>query len=717
MRTLSRRSGLLSAVCLTALALAAPLFAQTGAAGGSLWLEERLPAEKTLAFLQVEPYEGVLSRFEGTDLGELWTEIAPFRKELEAGLTKPLEQILGDLEKKSGFKVQALLDALGGGMSVGALNLGEAGAEPRPAVVLAFSKSAAATVKKGVEKLKKEAGEDLPPVTVTEGDMTIVTIFAGPEVLLERGAPGALSDDPGFRALRKEAWGTETTGAYFLYGNTAAALALVPSDPETDNLKAALGIEGLEAFGVGLGFERGQMREAFSLRTQGERQGILQLLQNQKPLSISRLADRVPSDVMSVAFCSLDLHKLWQDALKIAEAINPGTKAEAYDALLEAEAELGFSVPEALQAFGGTWVIESRVPEGGLSVLPEMVISVSLRDAAKVQLLLKTLADLGGFEEKQITQGGVTVHYLLAPLGKLGDEPFRGMREEQAGMLLAISSVAKAWTIKNRRLYLASAPSAIFGRFQRLKKASLSESESFKRAMASVRGGERMFAYSRPDRAAGPVYHVLLTALRFFEPVLRSAGIPVDTALLPSPKQVAARMGTQSGSWRITGDAMTFSVRGGVPASSVGVVAGLGAAFYLGLGQGRGEPRGAPASAFETMRSLVSAQEMYRVKNGRYAASLDELIANDLIKPEAVFSMPFEFQFEKGDAKTFRIVAHPYQRDASAVVGTPDGVHRLSSEKRSRGEKGGPESKSSKDPDPRDKAPLPGSGKSRPDGK
>ena len=49
MRTLSRRPGLMSAVCLTALPLAAPLLAQPQVAGHSRWRWERMPAAKTRA--------------------------------------------------------------------------------------------------------------------------------------------------------------------------------------------------------------------------------------------------------------------------------------------------------------------------------------------------------------------------------------------------------------------------------------------------------------------------------------------------------------------------------------------------------------------------------------------------------------------------------------------------------------------------------------------
>src|SRR5690606_33326199 len=101
------------------------------------------------------------------------------------------------------------------------------------------------------------------------------------------------------------------------------------------------------------------------------------------------------------------------------------------------------------------------------------------------------------------------------------------------GAISVVMSFVKAWTIKDGRIYLASSPQTLVERWERLKVGALTESEGFKRTVANVRPGARMFGYSRPDRAAGQVYTLAVTALRFAEPLLRAAGVPVDVALLP----------------------------------------------------------------------------------------------------------------------------------------------------------------------------------------
>lgn len=658
-------------------ALALLVLTSTAAAGG-LWLEEVVPQRRALVFFEFTETAAASEAFATTDLGSLWQQLGPFKQELMKGLEGPLNEAWGQVESETGLKLDDVLGMLGGGFELCVLNLGAPGAEPEPGIAMGFSAEAFDTVKAVVDTIRQQAGEEAPPITVEKrGDMAVLTALCGPDVLYERGAGGTLVDLRSFGGLRTQVWGDDQQGLYYLFVNVGAALRLLPPDPDVDRIRAQLGVDGVHALGMGLGFHQGRVREGLALATDGEHRGILAMLAKQDPIDVREVANKVPYDVMSFAALSLDLRKLWDDALALAEGIEPGAREEAQEMLVELEAELGFSLDELFNSIGSLWTFESSVPEEGLALLPDTVISVEVKNAAKLNQILGDLAALGDFDVKTLSRDGISVRYLLAPLGQLGQEPFEGMSEDEVGAMMTVLGLVRAWTIRDGRVFFSASPQALIERFERLGKAALTESESFKRALGRLKPGARMFGYSRPDRAMGTVYHGLAMLLRTFEPLLRSAGIPVDSALLPSPAKVAGSLGAGTSEWRIGEEGMALLIEGGLPVlTSVGGVA-VAAALFVPM-VSRSESYAEPAMPMNPEMSLYMlqhAQEVHRAEHGAYAGSVDALLATGVIDPEMVYGVPgYEFVITEASAETYRIEARPYDPSMSTWTATPEQV-------------------------------------------
>jgi hypothetical protein len=658
------------------LALAFSLVFAAAPAQADVWLEEIVPQDKALLYFETQDIGALKERFHTTDLGQLCQVLAPFTDELMGGFEGPMSEFDAELQENVGISLEQAFSVLRGGMAISVINLAEPGAEPQPAFVAAFNGPSAETVKKVLESVKEQGGDDVPPFEVLslEGMVAIVAM-ADPAVLLERGAEGSLNDNPSFTSLRNKAWGGEE-GVYYLFGHLQNALALAPPDPEVQNALGNLGLTNLTAFGMGLGFAGENMHEALTIATEGERTGVLAMIAGQAALQPRKLANQVPHNVLGFSACSFDMNKAFQDGLTIAEALEPGAKKEVEEGLMEMEAELGFSLSEFLGSLGSTWTFESSAPEGGISLLADTIISVDVKNATKLTQILGDLANLGGLEVKSIEKDGRTVFYLRAPLGQLGDDPTRHMNEEAAAIAISVTSLFGAWTIHDGRIYFSSMPQPIFSRFRALKKAALTESETFKRTAGAYWEGKTTgFSYSRMDKAASPIFHAGRFGLRMFEPFIRGAGVAVDTALLPAVAEIGEIVRPMVSQIAITDSAITIRLQGGPPLMTTAVTAGVfGGLAFTGMRESRGRARA--MSVDMTLRQVHTAQMMFQADNGKYAESMDDLIGSGYIDVETVYGVPgYEILITEATADGFKLRAEPYEPGMPVITGDQDGIH------------------------------------------
>ncbi|GIW71551.1 MAG: hypothetical protein KatS3mg102_1093 [Planctomycetota bacterium] len=587
-------------------ALLVPGAARAEHEGSPLGLAARLPAARTLLFASVRGLQEVGGELEPTDLGRLWERLGAFRRALAEGLAEPWAELCARLQEQTGVAPAALGQALAGGLELAVLappQPAPAGTPPggmaarRPVLVVALGAAYRGLLERLAEQARARAsGPPLATAVLEQDAAALLVLGSDGSVLLEPGGEGSLAAAAALGAARRLAWGEQGRGLGLVFVHVRALLAELPEDAaQPRRVLRATGLEGLGAVALGLAVEHGRLREALALVHEGEPRGLLQLLAAPAPLDPLRAAQQVPADAMGFAVLNVELPGLYERFAAMAEQIEPGSRARWQQALDELELQIGFSpVEDLLQALDGPLVLEWLVPEDGLGLVPEAVLSLAVRDAARLARTLEQAAALLGAQVRTLAdpQGGAPVRYLSMPLGRLGERAARGGEQQRRLALGSVwSALAGAWTIERDRLYLSALPQTLLERRARLAaRGRMPVVEPYKRAAAQMPGGARAFAFSRRRQTVGALYHLGLRALRALEPALRQGGLPVDAALLPRPAAVAELFEPGVTSWVVREDGMVLVSQGGGPLLATAALgAGLGAARWRLEQQARAE--------------------------------------------------------------------------------------------------------------------------------
>jgi hypothetical protein len=651
-----KRSALYAPIALAAM-LAASLAAS---AQSSAPASDLVPAGRTLSYLEVSDWSQAKAALDATDFGQAFATLRPFFDHLLSGVDEQIGQQKQQFEQQFGAKFDDVLAILRGGFALAAVDTAPNGGQPQIMPVAVFPAAGKPTIAALVDHLKQQQGQNAPPFYLIDRGASLAVTLDQNALLTADGAGAtgpALSADPMFQSIRRRTLG-EGQPVIFAYVNVAALVDRSPlgRDPEQRAKLDAAGLGGAKAAGLALAAEGGRIREALAIAAPGEKKGVAKMLSTGQPLDLARLSETIPGDTLWFAALRLDAGSLFDEFFALVEATDgPQARARLEKDLADFEQEFGMQVrADLLAPLGDLLTVDSSVPDDGL--LPEAVFSITVKDAQKVQTALAQLAEKAGFQVASVERGGRRISYLQAPLGKLGEDPTRGMTEDALGAQAIVSGVLSAWTIDKGRLYFASLPQALEDRFERLAKGSLAENEAFKQAMAKAPAGARMFSWGRTRPIAGIAYQVALKALRAFEPMVRRAGVAVDTALLPRATTFASPFRPASSAFTADPDGFLLVMHGGLPVlTTVPLLAGVGAALTV---KQREEAKSMQVE-FE-LRTLAYAEASWKMEKGSYTASTEDLVKSGQIDPDfemRAMQAGYRFIITKADAEGFTIVA------------------------------------------------------------
>jgi competence protein ComGC len=647
-RTFAKVGAALGAIAVAAVAT----FAQTPP---PLEAERHLPAGKTLAFISITDWKTADGVFQTTDLGRVWKTLDAFRQEVTKGFDTSLAEQKRQFERETGVAFDDAMQLLQGGLAAALVDMAPPEArEPGPAPVLAvsprFKSAVEAFQKKSTPPAEPGQPAPQPPFQIVERPGALFLVM-DPECL---AAPGAktLADEPSFKAVKAKMFGPTGMPLLYAWGNAESVLArAMAHDPEAKENLPKVGLADVKGVGLGIGFADGRIREALVVTSPGERKGLVKAFTTGAPLDVAALARRAPADCTSFAAARLDLKALLDEVIAAVKTIEPGAAKEIEGGLEEIKKELGLDLKaDLLAALGDSVALESFVPEDGL--LPEMVVSWPLRDAAKFEATVAKLAHQGKLEVKSLARGGRTIRYLQAPLGKVGENP---MQDEEAMALgIGLSTALGAYVIDGGTLYTSALPQVLEDRFERAAKGSLADQDAFRAALAKAPQNARYLGWAKTRPVAGLSYHVVLKLLRAFEPPLRQAGVPVDTALLPRPNTFARDWLPSTSTLVVDEEGVALVNQGGVP-----VLVFLPALAAVGIQQQQEQKKQAQRMQVEwSLRDVYNAMQQYQFEKNKLATSIEELMAAGALQG---FTPPAGYQIviSSAEGQKFTIEARP----------------------------------------------------------
>jgi hypothetical protein len=158
-----------------------------------------------------------------------------------------------------------------------------------------------------------------------------------------------------------------------------------------------LGVGGVTSVALHLGFEGQYLRSTLALNTTGERKGLLRLLSTGGERSIRM--PPMPPDSTHVLASVIDLGPLYASLVEVIEGVmstsDPVGLAEFRDVRKKFEEALGFDIrKDLLEVLGPSLVLYNSPGEGPLFL--GSAVCFEVRDAAKLEKTLKTIADRAG---------------------------------------------------------------------------------------------------------------------------------------------------------------------------------------------------------------------------------------------------------------------------------------------------------------------------------
>jgi hypothetical protein len=649
-----RRSALFAPLALAALLLAPP----PARAQFETEPSHFLPAGRTLGYLEVADWKHAEAAIHTTDLGQAWRSLEPFVKHIRAGVDAQLAEQKSQFQEQFGVKADDLLALLEGGFALAAVDTAPPDGQPQIMPVAVFPAGAKATIAALVETIKKKQGEQAPPVYLVDRPGAVV-VTLDQNAIVASGAAGALADDAQFQATRAKVLG-QGGPIFFAYEDMTATFARIRDPQEVGNFEK-LGVTGVKAIGLGLGTEAGRIREGLAVAAPGEKKGLLKILASGRPLELAKVASAVPAGAMAFSAIRFDARGLLDQVTELARAFNPDADKDMAEGMKQFEQQFGLRLKEdVLDPLGDLVTMESVVPEDGL--FPETVFAIDVKDGVKVQQTLAVFASRAGFEVATVERGGRKIQYLLAPLGKLGQDPMAGMNQDQVTAQAIMTAIFGAWTVEQGRLYFSQMPQALEERFERLEKGTLASSEAWSGAVAQAPQGARMFAWQKTRGTIGVVYDLGMKVLKGAEPYARRAGVAVDTALLPRPSQLAGGMKPTTFAVTAGDDGFFILSQGGLPIlTTVPVIAAAGAFAYERKRASADREMAAMQVEFD-LRTLSYAESNWKAQKGTYTGSMDDLVQSGQIDQDFTghgLRAGYRYEIQRADADHFTIVARP----------------------------------------------------------
>jgi len=221
-----------------------------------------------------------------------------------------------------------------------------------------------------------------------------------------------------------------------------------PADPVTEiwpKLRDATGLGGIESFAISAGLQGKNWHTQMFLGAPMPRRGVLSLIDNE-PIRPSSLL-HVPKTATYVQMFSMQPSRVLDTTMDIASAIDPDVSKSIGEALKEASEAVGFDLEmKLIRGLGPTWTVyvDPMIAGNGFA---SIVLVNELQDADAVKLAMLKLS--GKANEVFAEEDEVKIRFLTEDI------------EGVAVTHLGIPFIAPAWTVHNKRLYVALFPQAL----------------------------------------------------------------------------------------------------------------------------------------------------------------------------------------------------------------------------------------------------------------
>ena len=320
--------------------------------------------------------------------------------------------------------------------------------------------------------------------------------------------------------------------------------------PTVEPALVECGLTAVKSKYVHIDQQDGQPRCTAFAHVDGPLKGLLKIW-DQKPLTDDDVKI-VPKDAYWAEIGNLSLARLWEEALRILEALAPDRVPMVEGALAMPTSMLGFSITDdLLPAFGDTWAIFDA-PEHGGFLLSGTVFAAEVKNPEALQGMLTRVVQLAtpiaaqknaALKLKQLEHGGHTIHYVLV-----------------AGVP---SPVAPAWGFTGDR--------CVFGLFPQTVATALKQADTKTRGESLLDNPDFQAARARLPKDAQSVgyfdskyftrmFYPFLTALQTLgTSMIAKQGADVDLTLMPPLPEMAAKVTNYVGTTSTDKDGILYA--------------------------------------------------------------------------------------------------------------------------------------------------------------
>ncbi|GEM_PF-442792 len=633
---------------------------------------ETLVPEDTLLFLSFPDIGKTREDWKNTGLYKIWNdpEVEHAVDTLLGNVEQYKEKFEQQFEEELGLTFDDALQVLDGQFSLAVVSMpeeqGGGPPVPRAAMALDFGEHreemerildwALKTLMEenpGLERGEWESG-DWKITAVGDEELRLHFVMAGPTLLaatdkeimegmLARARDGSLaslaSKDAFVRV--KEETAPEGNASFLLYADVPGWIqsfrAMMGENEkdaaESDRILDAVGIEGLEAFGMAVSLTEEGVRDRIYLHAPGPRKGVLKML-TPKVTSMPALP-MVPEDAVSFMAMNIDLARTWDRAFEMIKQVDEEMWADLTAEIEKFEKDAGVMIrTDLLGSMGGEVSSWSVFPEGG-GVFPHSVTSVVMKDPIAFEATLQRLYDAAGMERRDLTWKDRSIRYFVAKLpeaeegmpGRPGGPPGprrRGGMDMLGNfgpgeMIMMNLTSFSAYFIEGGTLYtsnLVQTLKTFIDERGKPVKTPLKDASEFKKLMEKMPGDPGIVLYYDLDSTFRLVYNSLLPIAQMAEVFLRRGlGVPFETAALPTADAVSRHLSpsltavaNRPGGVLVS----SYSTTGVTTGALLGVV-GVGVTAAVAIpGLMRSRSGANETSAIASLKAISTGQEMFK---------------------------------------------------------------------------------------------------------
>ncbi len=347
--------------------------------------------------------------------------------------------------------------------------------------------------------------------------------------------------------------------AYVNVKQIIASLEKAGAIPNLEAITQASGLDTVSHVSLVGGLDATGMRVNTLVSFQGEPRGLLALLPN-KPLTIDNFR-RVPASASGATVARFDLDQALSHLRGLETVFSPEFQ-RLNDARFDRfQQKLGFSVRKHLaEGLGDEWTLYTAGDAGGAAIVPPLVLSVSIRDASKIQPILdRAVRNLKKASEVYEDLSPWTVH----------DFTVKGTKAVRMQINNAPVAVTPAWMLTKDEFVLSLQPQLLYSHLAQPGKPSLADSEILQAAFKQ-RPNPVLVNYSDPKPRVRSIYSLINT----FGPVITQQfdelGIEVTPPVLPPLSDLEPHLQPGVTTFYFSKDGLRSETRGVVPSGFEG---------------------------------------------------------------------------------------------------------------------------------------------------